>query len=111
MKSIWRRFFSQSTLYCLLVLFLVVLFFLIFFLLIEIGYAEKTFDSLLREEVVHSLDDECSVFVGNIAHTIGDESVCQNRCEIYCEAVHREFSRTDFLENPGECNSCKCSCR
>ncbi|GBE20088.1 hypothetical protein BMS3Abin17_00822 [archaeon BMS3Abin17] len=56
------------------------------------------------------LEDECTLVVGKLIHTIKDDNTCEFRCKTNCEVREMLFYKSDFLKNQGDCNECTCYC-
>ena len=66
--------------------------------------------TLFRENHKITIDDKCTVFVGNVIHTIGTDAQCQLRCSTQCQTFSETMKSFSFAQGKG-CNSCTCICQ
>lgn len=57
------------------------------------------------------IKDKCSLIVGQIIHTINDESICKMKCNAECEVREMQFRSSEFTKKEGDCHECRCYCK
>lgn len=62
------------------------------------------------EEKLIQLQDECSLVLGNLMHSINSEGECRLRCINTCGISNLEFEKSEFTPNENDCNACNCYC-
>lgn len=96
-KRITKMFFGLG-------LILVVVF--IGLILFNFGVFEKG-----KEIIKFSLDDECSIIMGNLIHNIRDNGDCKIKCINNCKIRKLDFYDVEFALQNSSCHICDCYCR
>lgn len=100
-----RRFATKILLILIILLSLSLVFLIVFEMnsdLFTISKAEpKTF----------SIQDQCSVFVGQLIHTLNNEGECVQQCITACDTENMNYDHVSFIQKTSECHQCSCTCK
>jgi len=94
-----------------------ILYFGLFLLLIlSVIVAAEVFDiskikSPFRESTFISIEDECSLIMGNLVHQIKDDDSCAIRCYNECNLIDSKVKDYEFIMSQSECSTCNCYCK
>lgn len=77
----------------------------------SLGFINNPFSGISAKSEKFTLNDECSIIVGQLIHTVQDEGACQNKCYSQCQSIDADFVRIEFTERPNNCNLCDCYCK
>ncbi|MCK4997500.1 hypothetical protein KAS08_04295 [Candidatus Pacearchaeota archaeon] len=58
-----------------------------------------------------SIDDECSIIMGNLIHNIRDGGDCKIKCVNNCEIRELDFYDSEFTFENSSCHTCDCYCK
>ena len=58
-----------------------------------------------------SIDDECSIIMGNLIHNIRDGGDCKIKCMNNCEIRELDFYDSEFVFENSSCHTCDCYCQ
>ena len=64
-----------------------------------------------REIFKFTVDDECSIIMGNLIHNVRDEGDCKIKCMNNCEIRELDFYDSEFILENSSCHTCDCFCR
>ncbi len=102
---------GRRTIKAYLSVLLILLAAVLFSLLVDYGFVKNPLNLGAREVQTFAIVDECSLIVGQLVHTVGDEDVCEMRCKTECGVKMGEFIESDFEEIENDCNKCSCFCK
>ena len=93
----------------LLIVLIILLLAVIFWLLVETAIIKLPPKS--TQIKIFAVQDECSIIVGKLIHTIDDEGTCQLKCRATCEVKGLQLDRVTFVQGDNQCNRCECACK
>jgi predicted lipoprotein with Yx(FWY)xxD motif len=103
---------NRKKIYLAAIIALVVSLAVVFFVMaVDNSIVENPISQLSKEAVEFSVQDVCSVFAGQILHTIKDDGTCSSACRAECDARSMSYISSEFSEIEGDCNICRCRCR
>jgi len=80
-------------------------------LLVQFNFIKNPLEKISLKERIFEIKDECSLIVGQLIHTIKDESTCEIKCKTNCDAFDMNFQNSEFTEKNEDCHTCKCTCK
>ena len=104
-SKVSKRFIS-----ILIILLSAILVIIIPLLLIQIGLIKNPLNYLPSSPELFTIEDKCSLIVGQLIHNIGDEDSCQQICKSNCEVREMQFYSSEFEKKEEDCNKCNCYC-
>lgn len=102
---------SKKIIQISIIILALVLLLLSLFLLVETGIIKNPLDRLNSKNKVYNLQDECSLIVGQLIHSIEDENDCQLKCRTNCNVRGETYLYEEFIKSENNCHTCTCSCR
>jgi hypothetical protein len=106
-----KKIFSRKLVYVILIIFVLILGGLVLGLLFEFNIIGNPLSAMTAKTQVFFVEDRCSLIVGQLIHTLNDESECKVRCRTTCELRGVQFYDFEFVQKTEDCNTCKCYCK
>lgn len=106
-----RTLFSSKPMLAFVILLSIIALVLIVLLLVQTGVMNNPLNIFTKRAVSFSINDVCSLIVGNIIHPIPTEDACAGNCRASCEVREKGFVKSEFVKNENDCNTCQCYCK
>lgn len=69
------------------------------------------FNSLFDKPEKITIEDRCSLVMGQLFHEIKNEDECRIKCKSNCEVRGKNFAESEFIKNNNSCHTCNCYCK
>jgi len=111
LKKNKKQVFHKKTMLFLMVILALFLAVLSAILLVQFNIIKNPLEKITQEKRVFNIKDECSLIVGQLIHTIKDDSTCELKCKTNCNSFDMNFDNSEFTAKKEDCNGCECTCK